>query len=197
MRGVESLGKLPEEMQGATFGRKKPEVEIWIETYGPNVITRAVWRWVDKRDMPVEGLTKKPRWYAFLEEGLPHIQAVIEETKKKIIENDPEAKAAIEANIRKYIEEENQRREDRKKRFPKPLPQEQVGADPEAYLPVDQYLGEMQAKEDFRNSPEGKAKLHAINEDLTKRILAAEVARWAAPAPLKSEMSAEDFMNQD
>ena len=141
-KGIDSLGQLPEEMQGATFGKRKGEVIRLIEEYGPHVITRAVHRWVDKRDMPVAGLNRMPKWCAFLDEGMPHIKAVVEAAAQKIL--DAKTQKAVEDRV--AVEKKNL----------------YDGVD--SYVPepsnddIDEYLGRVDAAAEkeaaFRASPE-------------------------------------------
>jgi hypothetical protein len=205
-KGLASLDPLPEEMQGATFGKRKSEVEALIQKHGPHVIKRALRRWIDCRDMPVDGLTKKPRWYAFLDECEPIIKAVIEGAKKQI-EESAAHRATLEAaeiGIAKIIEAEKESRAKRMARGrSEGNPQNGDGADPSEYIDIpigihiEAHLAEQDAKAAYRASPEGKAAELAATYALAGQIEMKRRKEEQERDANRNEMSLEDFLNTE
>jgi hypothetical protein len=54
-------------------------------------------------------------------------------------------------------------------------------------------MGENRRQSEWGNSPEGIA----VQAALTKKLLIAEAEKTLTPAPIKNEMSAEDFLKTE
>jgi hypothetical protein len=89
------MENLPEALQGATMQKaQRAGIEKLVAEYGPDVLLAIIARWMDHRDLPIEG-RKANKWGALLDEITPHIEPGRKECKRRMRDRmQREARAA-------------------------------------------------------------------------------------------------------
>jgi hypothetical protein len=100
------IGKLPSELDGAVPNKQqREEIEKQVQQHGGEVILAAIHRWVDIRDMPIDGL-RSNKWGAWLRECPVHINWAVQE--KKAADEKKSLAAATEAYVRQQQREHSE-----------------------------------------------------------------------------------------
>jgi len=77
------MAGIPDVLQGALMLHgQRAEIEKLVAKHGPDRLLASIARWIDYRELPIEG-RKTNKWGALLEEIAPHIEQVRKDDRQK------------------------------------------------------------------------------------------------------------------